>query len=193
MRFLLAFLATVLTASSATAHTGAMTTGGFTTGFLHPIGGLDHVLAMVTVGLLAFHMGGRATWAVPASFVGMMVVGGVLGAAAITLPLVELAIVLSVVVLGAIVASGRALPSILAIAVVGVFAVFHGHAHGAEMPVAASGITYGLGFVLATALLHGAGLLAGYALARFDSGAKLMRVTGAAASCAGLLLLAGTV
>ncbi|MBK1670948.1 urease accessory protein [Rhodovibrio sodomensis] len=193
MKFLIAFLATALSATSALAHTGAMTAGGFLTGFLHPIGGLDHVLAIVTVGLLAFHVGGRATWLVPASFVGMMVVGGALGAAALALPLVEFGIVLSVVVLGAMVASGRAMPAVLAIAVVGAFAVFHGHAHGTEMPGAASGMAYGLGFVLATALLHAAGLLAGYGLARLGpvSGARLVRVTGGAAACAGLLLFAG--
>ncbi|MBK1671608.1 urease accessory protein [Rhodovibrio sodomensis] len=193
MRFLIALLATALAASSASAHTGAMTAGGFPTGFLHPIGGLDHVLAMVTVGLLAFHIGGRATWLVPASFVGMMVVGGALGAAAISLPLVEFGIVLSVVVLGAMVASGRAMPAVLAVAIVSVFAVFHGHAHGAEMPAAASGAAYGLGFVMATALLHGTGITAGYGLARLGSTSsnRLMRMTGAAASCAGLLIFAG--
>ena len=195
MKFLIAFVATALAASSAAAHTGGMAAGGFTTGFLHPIGGLDHVLAMVTVGLLAFHIGGRSTWLIPASFVGMMVVGGVLGAAAIGLPLVEVGIVLSVVVLGALVASGRALPAVLATALVGLFAVFHGHAHGTEMPAAASGVAYGVGFILATALLHGAGLLAGFGLARLGTrvGGGLLRASGAAASCAGLLLFAGVV
>ena len=195
MRFLIAFLTTALAATSAAAHTGGMATGGFATGFLHPIGGLDHVLAMVTVGLLAFHLGGRATWTVPASFVGMMVMGGILGVAGIALPLVEFAIVLSVVVLGAIVASGRAMPAVIAVAIVGLFAVFHGHAHGTEMPAAASGAAYGLGFVMATALLHGAGLLAGYGLARLGTkvGGGIVRLGGAAASVAGLLLFAGVV
>jgi urease accessory protein len=193
MRFLIALMAMTLAASSASAHTGTMTAGGFPAGFLHPIGGLDHVLAMVTVGLLAFHVGGRATWLVPSSFISMMVVGGALGAAAIALPLVEFGIVLSIVVLGAMLATGRSMGTMLAVLIVGVFAVFHGHAHGAEMPAAASAAAYGFGFLVATVLLHGAGLLAGYGLARLGSvsGTRLMRMTGAAASCAGLLIFSG--
>lgn len=191
MRFLTAFLTTLLVASEAFAHTGVGTTAGFAHGALHPLGGLDHLLAMVTVGLLAFHLGGKAIWLVPASFLAMMVVGGALGVAGVALPLVELGIVLSVVVLGALVAFGRSLPVALAMTLAGGFALFHGHAHGAEMPVAASGLIYGLGFLLSTAALHGAGLLAGFGLEKATASRTLARASGAVASGLGVLLLVG--
>jgi urease accessory protein len=127
-------------------------------GFLHPLGGFDHIIAMVAVGLLAARLGGRALWLVPASFVAAMAVAGLAGSAGIGLPYVETGIAVSVVVLGAIVAFGVAMPVAAAMGLVAFFAVFHGYAHGIEMPETVSGLAYGLGFIAATALLHAIGI-----------------------------------
>ncbi|MBV9066587.1 MAG: HupE/UreJ family protein, partial [Methylobacteriaceae bacterium] len=154
---LLAFLF-ALVPSAAFAHVGLGDTSGIAHGFMHPLSGADHVLAMVAVGLFAARLGGRALWLVPLSFVAMMVFGGVLGIAGVDLPYVEIAIGLSVVVLGLVVAAQVNPPLAIAMAVVGSFAIFHGHAHGAEMPETASGLAYGAGFVIATALLHAIGI-----------------------------------
>lgn len=182
-----------LSPSLALAHTGVGATHGFWHGFAHPVTGLDHVLAMVTVGIFASQLGGRAIWAVPATFVVLMAAGGALGIGGIEVPLVELGIGLSVVVLGAVVAFGVKAPLALAMAVVGFFAIFHGHAHGAEMPEDASGIAYGLGFMLATAALHLAGIGLGMAIGRFGEihGERWVRGTGAAVALAGLGLVSG--
>jgi len=175
------------------AHTGVGAVHGFDAGFAHPMGGLDHLLAMVTVGIFAYQLGGRAMWAVPATFVALMAVGGALGIGGIGLPFVEVAIGLSVVVLGLVVAFGVKAPLAAAMAVAGVFAVFHGHAHGTEMPLDASGLGYGLGFVSATALLHLAGLSLGMAVGRFGEthGTRYVRGAGAAVALAGIGLLGG--
>lgn len=179
----------------ALAHTGAGATSGFVHGFEHPIGGLDHLLAMVMVGVLAWQIGGRALWMVPATFVLVMAIGGALGVAGIDMPLVELGIALSVVVLGAVVAFGVRAPVAAAMALAGAFAVFHGHAHGAEMPVGAGGLAYGLGFMLATAMLHLAGLGIGYAVGRIgDRYAPFaVRAVGGVVAVAGVGILAGYV
>jgi urease accessory protein len=124
------------------AHTGVGDTAGFVHGFIHPIGGLDHVLAMVAVGLFAALLGGRALWLVPFSFVSMMAVGGALGMGGVALPFAEFGIGLSVVAFGVAVAFRLHMPIAVAMALVGFFAVFHGHAHGAEMPDTASGFEY---------------------------------------------------
>jgi len=138
---------------------------GVVQGFLHPLGGVDHIAAMVAVGLLAARLGGRALWLVPASFVAVMALAGLAGVAGVELPYVGTGIALSVVTLGAIVALGLTMPVAAAMAVVGVCAIFHGYAHGAEMPQATSGLAYGLGFVAATALLHGVGIGLGLTMA----------------------------
>jgi urease accessory protein len=127
-------------------------------GFAHPLGGIDHIAAMVAVGLLAARIGGRALWLVPASFLAAMTLAGAAGMAGFGLPYVETGILLSVVVLGAIVALRVTMPVAAAMGLVAFFAVFHGYAHGAEMPDAASGMAYGAGFVVATALLHALGV-----------------------------------
>ncbi|MHC1999846.1 HupE/UreJ family protein [Methylobacterium sp. CM6241] len=186
-------LAFGLMAGPALAHTGQGDASGLAHGFLHPLTGLDHMLAMVAVGLVAAQVGGRAILLVPLSFIGMMVVGGALGASGVALPHVETAIALSVAVLGAAVALRLTMPVAAAMALVGVFAVFHGHAHGAEMPEAASGLAYGAGFVAATALLHAVGLGLGLGMGRLgeQNGRPALRVAGAAFAAAGLGLLAG--
>ncbi|MEQ1524171.1 MAG: HupE/UreJ family protein, partial [Aestuariivirga sp.] len=137
-----------------------------------------------------------AMWLVPCAFVGMMAVGGVLGIGGIDLPFVELGIAASVIVLGAAVALQFNLPTVAAMALVGFFAIFHGHAHGAEMPSsAASGLTYALGFMLATAVLHAIGIGSGLGIGRFNrsSSSALARVTGSAMALAGVGILTGYV
>jgi urease accessory protein len=176
--------------TAALAHTGI---GGhsFVHGFAHPLGGLDHVLAMVTVGVFAWQLGGRALWLLPATFVLVMAAGGALGVGGATLPLVEFAIAASVIVLGAIVALRIRTPAAIAMGIVGLFAVFHGHAHGSDMPLAASAVGYGAGFMLATAMLHGLGLAAGFVIGRVahDYGRMVYRVAGSAVALAGVAIL----
>ena len=185
-------LAGALLPTAALAHTGIGAAGGFAHGFWHPIGGLDHVLAMVAVGALAARLGGRALWIVPAAFVAMMAVGGFIGMEGIGLPFVETGIALSVVVLGGAIALGWRLPVAAASAVVGLFAVFHGHAHGSEIQIDASGLAYGLGFMLATAALHVVGIGLGVAIGRIGARSKLvLQASGGAMALAGVALLGG--
>ncbi len=153
-------------AGAAEAHVGHGSTVGFTSGLTHPLSGFDHILAMLAVGLIAARLGGKALWAVPAAFVGMMVVGGALGMNGFELPYVELGIIASVIALGAAATLNFRSPLWAATGLAGFFALFHGHAHGAEMPLADSGVTYAMGFVVATALLHGLGLALGIAMNR---------------------------
>lgn len=189
------FALALLIPAVAFAHTGQGATAGFAHGFAHPIFGVDHVLAMVAVGLFAGQLGGRALWMVPAAFVGVMAVGGALGVAKMAVPGVEIGIALSVVVLGAAVAFRLKAPVALAMALVGAFAVFHGHAHGTEMPETAAGVAYGIGFMLATSLLHGAGIGLGYVAAKLADakGALVVRGLGGAMSVFGLVILAGAI
>jgi urease accessory protein len=177
--------------TAALAHSGHGDAGGFVDGFVHPVGGIDHVLAMVTVGLLAYQLGGRALWLVPATFVLVMALGGTLGIAGIPVPLVEIAIALSVVVLGAVVALNLRTPVALAMGIVGLFAIFHGYAHGAEMPADASGASYALGFMVATALLHAAGIGLGTGIGVITQahGKAAFRIAGALVAVAGVALL----
>lgn len=182
---------TVLCATPAAAHVGAGEAHGLVHGLAHPIGGLDHVLAMVAVGLLAAGLGGRAIWMVPAAFLGMMAVGGALGMAQMPLPHVELGIAASVIVLGLAVALRLPMPTTAAMALVGFFAIFHGFAHGAEMPVDASGAGYAAGFLLATAFLHGIGVALGLAIGRIGAGPNVSQLGGAAVSLAGVALIGG--
>ena len=185
-------LAGALLPTAALAHTGIGAAGGFAHGFWHPIGGLDHVLAMVAVGAFAVRLGGRAVWLVPAAFVAMMAVGGLAGIEGIQLPFVETGIALSVVVLGLAVAFQWKLPVAAASALVGLFAIFHGHAHGSEMPVDASGLGYAVGFMLATAALHAAGIGLGLAVGRVGARSRLaLQASGGAMALAGVALLGG--
>ncbi len=182
-----------LAPSVAFAHTGVGVTYGIAHGFMHPVSGADHILAMVSVGFLAFVIGGRALWQVPAAFVGMMAVGGALGMSGIELPFVELGIGLSIIVIGAAAVFGQNLPVSAAMALVGTFAVFHGFAHGAEMPTSASGLTYGAGFVTATVLLHAAGITACFIVAKIAGkyGKLAARVGGGAAALVGVAMVSG--
>jgi urease accessory protein len=187
---LLAFLTLALVPTAALAHPAIGGASGFAHGFMHPLSGLDHELAMILVGLFAYQLGGRALWALPATFVSVMALGGALGAMGVALPFVEIGIALSVIVLGIVVALGVRAPLAIAMAATGFFAIFHGHAHGTEMPLAASGLTFGLGFMLATALLHGAGIGLGYALGASPFSQNAYRVAGGLSAIAGAVLLA---
>jgi urease accessory protein len=185
----LALATAAATASGAAAHTFGAQGAGFAQGFAHPFGGIDHLLAMVAVGLWAAQRGGRALWVVPAAFVAMMALGGIAGAFGLTLPLVELAIAISLVVLGLAVTLSIRLPVAASALLVGLFALFHGHAHGSELPETASALAYGIGFVAATASLHGIGIATGVLLKR-DAGRLLVRLGGAGIAATGLLLAA---
>ncbi|HEY0331010.1 MAG TPA: HupE/UreJ family protein [Rhodopseudomonas sp.] len=188
-------LAAALLPSVAFAHPGLDHLGGVAHGFAHPLFGFDHVFAMVTVGLLAFKLGGRALWLLPASFVLVMAGGGALGAAGIAVPFVEVGIAASLIALGAIVASGVAMPVALAVGMVGFFAVFHGHAHGAEMPQDVSGLSYAFGFMAATALLHVGGIGLGFAIGKVGDrlGTAAVRTAGGVVAAAGVGLLSGII
>lgn len=191
---LIAFLA-ALAPTMALAHTGVdgAHSHGIMSGFMHPVGGLDHILAMVAVGIFAFVLGGRALLMVPLAFIGMMAVGFGLGVAGLDLPFVELGIALSIVVIGGAAALGRPMPLAAAMSLVGVFAIFHGHAHGAEMAAGTSALEYALGFVAATALLHAAGIGAATVVAAAASryGRPLARIAGGLFALAGAGVLAG--
>jgi urease accessory protein len=147
----------------ASAHILPGTSHGFQDGFLHPLTGWDHLLAMVAVGLWAAQHRGRALWLIPLSFVSVMLLGGVLGVAGVTVPGAEWGIAISVLALGALVATKTQFTPSLSMMVVGLFALFHGYAHGHEMPAAASALPFSVGFVMATAILHGLGMAAGLA------------------------------
>jgi urease accessory protein len=177
----------------AEAHPDPTHAVGLVHGFIHPLTGIDHILAMVAVGMLAAHMGGRALWALPLSFMGMMAVGGVLGVAGVAIPYVEVGIAVSVIVLGAAVALRVQWPLAATMGLVGLFAIFHGHAHGAEMPETASGLVYGVGFLVATASLHATGVALGYFMGSRASAARLMRVAGVAMGLVGIVLLSGAI
>ncbi len=155
-----------LTSLPAHAHVGLSDASGFLHGLTHPASGLDHACAMLAVGLWAAQTGGRSVWAVPLTFVGVMALGGALPMLGISLPFVEQGIALSVLLLGVLIAASVRLPLWLGSGMVGLFALWHGHAHGAEMPALASGIEYALGFMLATALLHIIGIASGLGMQR---------------------------
>lgn len=179
-----------LTPFLAQAHIVPGEANSFTSGLNHPLHGLDHILAMVAVGLWAAQLGGRSLWLVPATFVSLMTVGGALGMMGFHLPMVEAGILVSVLVLGLLVATKARLPLILSMGVTGLFAIFHGHSHGTEIPMAASGITYALGFVAATAALHACGIGLGL-LAQKRMAAPALRFAGAGIAMAGVCLWLG--
>jgi urease accessory protein len=192
LRFCIAAL--IFAPVAASAHVGIGSTHGFVHGFAHPLTGLDHILAMVAVGMFAAHLGGRALWLVPSTFVSVMALAGIAGMAAVKLPFVELGIGLSVIVLGLAVALQVSVPTLVAMSVVGVFAIFHGHVHGTEMPASASGLAYGLGFVCATALLHAIGVGSGVAIGKTGQALSrsILQVIGAAMAIAGVAILASS-
>jgi urease accessory protein len=174
-----------LASGPAAAHGFGAQGAGFAAGFGHPLLGLDHLLAMVAVGLWAAQLGGRAIWQVPAAFVGALALGASLALAGVAAPAVEPGIMVSLLVMGLLVAFAVRLPAAVGTALVAVFAVCHGHAHGTEMPMAATPLLYGAGFLLATMALHASGVALGWTGARLLSPA-LARTAGAAVATAGL-------
>ncbi|HEY4246368.1 MAG TPA: HupE/UreJ family protein [Lacunisphaera sp.] len=168
-------------------HEGHELTWDFTSGAIHPLSGWDHLLAMTAVGLWAAQLGGRNRWFVPAAFVGVMTLGALLGHAGLAIAGVEQGIAASILVLGLLIACAVKLPTGASMAIVGVFALFHGVAHGAEMPATASGLSYGIGFIVSTTFLHIAGLGLGMALKNQE---KVARFAGGAVAVAGALAFA---
>jgi urease accessory protein len=182
-----------LVPSLAFAHVGVSPLHDLIHGFAHPLTGIDHILAMLAVGVFAASLGGRALWTVPLSFMGGMLFGGALGVFGVGLPLVEVGIALSLVVLGAAVAMKWDLPVASAMALVGLFAIFHGHAHGSEMAFDASAATYGAGFVTATGLLHLIGIGIGLGAGSLRASHRIAQFGGAALAIVGVALLGGII
>lgn len=180
-------LLAVFLPSAAHAHTGIGNASGFAVGLTHPLAGLDHMLAIIAVGIWSSQKGGRSLWAMPAAFVSMMVFGSIIGLAGIELPFIETGIALSVLILGLLITASARLPLAFSIAVISLFAIFHGHAHGAEIPAQASGLSYGAGFVLSTAMLHTAGIAAGILFKKLDK-ADFARYAGAAIAASGAFM-----
>lgn len=189
-RILIAAAALMASAAPAFAHLNPQEHGSFAAGFSHPLFGLDHILVMVAVGLWSAQIGGRALWAVPTAFVAMMAVGFALATAGIDLPFVEPAILASVVALGLLVAMAVRLDAAASAAVVGLFALFHGHAHGGELGNAGA-LPFAVGFMIATAALHAAGIGLGVVLGRLSGGGTLARVLGGITALAGTALIFG--
>ncbi len=170
------------------AHTGHDALG-FATGFTHPVFGLDHLFAMLSVGILSAQMGGRAIWTVPLTFVSFMLVGGVFGMLGIPFFSVEIAIAASVLALGIAIAIDRKFPMALTMAGVAFFALFHGHAHGEEMPGSAQPALYALGFVLGTSLIHLLGVFLGWVATRQPRHSLILRISGVAIAVVGAYFL----
>lgn len=180
------------TAGAAYAHAASGLAGGFASGFMHPILGWDHVAAMVAVGLWGAFLGRPAILILPIVFPMVMAVGGALGVAGVPIPAVETGIATSAIVLGAMVALAMRPHIAIAAVIVGAFAIFHGHAHGTELPHSANAISYSLGFVIATGLLHLLGIGFGL-LVRWPLGKVAVRAGGGIIALAGLGFLSGAI
>jgi urease accessory protein len=172
----------------AVAHAGHGSAAGFLSGLAHPVLGIDHLVAMIAVGLWGAILRAPALWLLPVAFPLVMAFGGALGVLGTPLPYVEPIIALSAVALGLFVAFSVGMPVPASVVIVGVFALFHGHAHGAELPEAASPFAYALGFVITTGLLHLCGIALG-ALLRWPAGASVVRGSGALIAIVGLVFL----
>jgi urease accessory protein len=182
----------VAVALPALAHVQQGQAAGFATGLLHPVSGLDHVVAMVAVGLWGAQLGAPAIWLLPVTFPLVMAFGGFLGLVGVPLPGVEVGIALSALLLGLAVAFEWRPPLWSAAVLVGFFAIFHVHAHGTELPPGQSGLYYSLGFVVATGCLHAIGIATGL-VHRWPSGRLALRATGGLVAAAGLYFLVGAV
>ena len=176
------------------AHDGSnVPIGGFLVGLIHPVLGNDHLLAMLSVGILSAQIGGKAIWTVPATFVGVMAVGGVLGFTDLNLTFTEIGIAASLIILGLLIAAERRLPVLIAMIGVGFFAVFHGYAHGTEMPEAAQPVLYALGFLTGTIVIHVAGVIIGDISRHYKKGATILRFGGGFIALIGVLFVTGIV
>ena len=187
-RFTYLVVAFTLLATPAFGHTTTGVALGFKSGFIHPLTGLDHILAMVAVGIWGAQLGVPAIWLLPVTFPLVMSIGGVLGMRGVPIPGVEFGVAASAVVLGAMILLAVRPPLWVAAVVIGAFAIFHGHAHGTELPHAARPLAYGAGFVLSTGLLHLTGISIGL-INRWQVGGKALRVAGAVISVGGFVVL----
>jgi len=179
-----------LVGSSAPVHAHVQTgeASGFLTGVGHPVSGLDHVVAMIAVGLWGAQLGAPALWLLPVTFPMMMALGGLVGLLGVALPGLEVGIAASAVVLGLVVMFALRPPLAVAVALVAVFAIFHGHAHGTELPPGQSALLYSMGFVVATGCLHGVGIAIGV-IHRWRWGQTLLRAVGAVVALAGIVFM----
>ena len=182
------FLLTILCTQVAFAHPQKGEAVGFLTGFRHPVSGLDHVLAMVAVGLWGAQLGAPAIWVLPVAFPMVMAMGGMLGLIGVPLPGIEYGIALSAILLGAAVLFEIRPPLWVAATLVSVFAVCHGHAHGTELPPGQSALLYSLGFVVGTGCLHGVGIAIG-AIHRWPWGQRVLRAAGAGVAMGGVFFM----
>jgi urease accessory protein len=185
--------AIAITTTIAQAHSGHGDAAGLLHGFAHPFSGLDHILAMIAVGIIASRLGGKALWLVPTTFVLVLALGGSLGSSGYHLPFAELGIAASVIGLGVMVALNASMPVAIAMGLVGFFAGFHGYAHGVEMPINSSGVVFAAGFMIATTLLHAIGILGGISVERLaaNRSVRASQFTGGAMTLAGLGILTG--
>jgi urease accessory protein len=179
----------ILAPAAALAHPGHDGKGGLVHGFVHPVTGIDHVLAMIAVGVLAALYGGRALWLVPMSFLFVIAAAGAIGIAGIPVQIVEAGIGLSIVVLGLMIAFQTEPPTLVAMAIVGFFALFHGYTHGSEMPNGLAGLSFATGFLIATALLLSAGAGLGLLLQRRSLSRRLIQAGGGATALVGIAVL----
>jgi urease accessory protein len=189
---LISLLTFLMFSTACFAHSDAGDGSGFVSGFFHPIMGWDHVIAMVAVGIWGAFLGRTAIWVLPIIFPMVMAFGGALGVIGVELPYVEVGIALSAVVLGLMIAFAVNPPLQLAAIIVAVFAIFHGHAHGTELPGAASPVAYSLGFVLATGLLHLSGIAFGF-IDRVPNGKRLIQGAGVVIAALGGFFLSSAV
>ncbi|MEY3881926.1 MAG: hypothetical protein RIQ94_2722 [Pseudomonadota bacterium] len=187
--FLSVLVSSILILPVAEAHTFGAEGAGLAAGFVHPFMGLDHLLAMIAVGIWAWQLGGRAVWFVPITFVSMMPIAATFGLSRFSLPIIEPAIACSLLILGLLILGAVRLPLIISVCLVGLFAVFHGYAHGLELPQTASPALYSIGFILATALLHGLGIGFAHSSRQYKI---IQRLTGCSLIVASGLLLAAT-
>jgi urease accessory protein len=174
-------MAATLAAGPAWAHAGNSSLGGFASGFSHPLFGYDHLLAMLAVGIWGAQMGGRSVWTLPVTFPLIMAVGGIMGMAGIPLPSVELGIALSILVLGMAIAFAWRPFEPVALLIIAAFAVFHGYAHGGELPAAADPAAYSIGFVVATGAIHVVGIAIGLLIGKLFDGWVSRGIGGAIA------------
>jgi urease accessory protein len=188
LRIVLLALVLMAWQGNAEAHIVAGEATGFFSGVLHPISGLDHILAMISVGVWGAQLGAPAIWILPVNFPVMMAFGGLLGFLGVALPAAEIGIALSVVVLGAAVMLEARPPLPVVMAIVAFFAIFHGYAHGTELPRGENALLYSLGFVVATGSLHLVGITIGL-IHRWRWGERALRIAGSAVSLAGALFL----
>jgi len=190
LKFLWIVLASLFVSETVLAHTGEGITGGLMSGFLHPVAGLDHVTAMVAVGILGAFLGRPAIWVLPVVFPLVMTIGGVLGLLGVSISYIEVGIAVSSIVLGLMILFALKPPLLIAAIIVAAFAIFHGYAHGTELPKAANALAYSVGFVVSTGLLHLVGIGIGE-LIRWPVGQIVARAIGGVIAIAGVGFLTG--